>query len=61
MIRLQGGTYAGQGEVQIYCDKSREWGAICTDNIGSIVTLVGEAVCNKLGYNTLDRTYTTTT
>ena len=56
MIRLQGGTYTGQGQVQVYC--SGEWGAICTDNIGSNV---GDTICNQLGYNKLDGTSTTTT
>ena len=47
MLRLQNGTYAGMGRVEIYCNG--QWGAIC-DNFWFDDYAAG-TVCTQLGYN----------
>lgn len=54
MVRLQGGYYAGQGRVEIYCNG--QWGSVCYNGF---TTSVANTVCTQLGYN--DHKTSTTT
>ena len=46
MIRLQGGDFANQGRVEVYCNG--QWGTICDNGFGSDDANI---ICKQLGYS----------
>ena len=46
MLRLQGGLYAGEGRVEVYCNG--QWGSLCQDSGFNSDT--ADTVCTQLGY-----------
>ena len=45
-IRLTGGSYAGQGLLEVYCNG--QWGTVCDDGFDSTDANVA---CRQLGYS----------
>ena len=48
MLRLQNGSYAGAGRVEVYCNG--RWGSLCYDDGFNSET--ASTVCTQLGYTT---------
>ena len=50
MVRLVGGSYTGEGIVEVYCHG--KWGIVCSSDSTDSFPLT---VCNQLGYNSVKK------